>query len=184
MTVRMTALELPGLMLFEPQIFEDERGFFLESYNEQRFDEALGRTVRFVQDNHSRSSRGVVRGLHYQLAPRAQAKLVRVTVGEIFDVAVDVRRSSPTWGQWAGVRLSAANRRQLFIPEGFAHGFAVMSEEAEVLYKTSDYYDPASERSLAWNDPDIGIAWPIEGSPILSSKDADAPRLAAAEAFA
>lgn len=184
MTLRVTTLDLSGPLLIEPRVIEDERGFFLESYNAQQFGKALGRPMQFVQDNHSRSARGVLRGLHYQLAPHAQAKLVRVVVGEVYDVVVDLRRASPTFGRWAGVRLSAANRRQLFVPEGFAHGFAVLSDGAEVLYKASGYYVPSSERSVAWNDPDIGIDWQISGQPTLSDKDANAPRLSATETFA
>jgi dTDP-4-dehydrorhamnose 3,5-epimerase len=180
-TIRPTAL--PEVLLVEPKAISDDRGFFMESYNRKVFSEAAGLDVDFVQDNHSLSRKGVLRGLHYQLPPHAQGKLVRVVVGEIFDVAVDIRRGSPTFGRWAGVRLSAENRRQLWIPEGFAHGFLTLSDRAEVHYKASAYYAPASERSLAWNDPEVGIEWPLEGPPLLSPKDNDAPRLEAAELF-
>jgi dTDP-4-dehydrorhamnose 3,5-epimerase len=174
---------LDGVLVLTPRVFRDERGFFAESYNKRAFDEAVAGAVDFVQDNHSRSARGVLRGLHYQLPPRAQGKLVRVAAGEIFDVAVDIRRSSPTFGRWFGTVLSAGKGNQLWIPPGFAHGFLTLSESADVLYKASDYYDPACERSVAWNDPGIGIAWGAAGEPILSPKDAAAPPLSAAEAF-
>lgn len=167
-------------------MFRDARGFFLESYNARVFEEAMGFPVHFVQDNHSRSTRGVLRGLHYQLPPRAQGKLLRVVRGEVFDVAVDLRESSPTFGTWVGTHLSAENHHQLWIPPGFAHGFLVLSEVAEVLYKTTDLYAPEFERALAWDDPTVGIVWPDlpEGiTPILSDKDAVAPNLAAAERF-
>ncbi len=181
--MRVTRTALSEVLLVEPTVHGDSRGFFLESYNERRFNEAVGRDVRFVQDNHSRSSKGVLRGLHYQLPPHAQAKLVRVMAGAIFDVAVDVRRSSPTFGQWVGVHLSAENHRQLWIPEGFAHGFLSMSESADILYKASTYYSPADEGVIAWNDPDLAIEWPLGGAPIVSAKDAAAPRLSEAELF-
>jgi dTDP-4-dehydrorhamnose 3,5-epimerase len=171
------------LLVLTPRVFRDERGFFTESYNRRAFAEAVGGEFEFVQDNHSRSTRGVLRGLHYQLPPSAQGKLVRVVAGEIFDVAVDLRRASATFGRWFGLVLSAERGNQLWVPPGFAHGFLTLSETADVLYKASDYYDPASERSIAWNDPDIGIEWPGEGRPLLSRKDEDAPRLAAAELF-
>lgn len=174
---------LPEVMLLEPKAFPDERGFFMESFNRAAFAKAVGRDIDFVQDNHSGSAKNVLRGLHYQMEPHAQAKLVRVAEGEVFDVALDMRRSSPRFGQWAGARLSAANRRQLWIPEGFAHGFLVLSDFAQVLYKTSDYYSPAHERSLLWNDPDLGIEWPAASAPILSAKDAAAPKLADAAPF-
>ena len=177
------SMTLPEVLLVEPKIFPDERGFFMESFNRAAFAEAAGREVDFVQDNHSLSVKGVLRGLHYQLPPHAQGKLIRTVVGEIFDVAVDLRRGSPTFGRWVGERLSAENRRQLWIPEGFAHGFLTLSDRAEVLYKASAYYAPASERSLAWDDPAIGIEWPPESRPLLSTKDAEAPRLEAAELF-
>jgi len=174
---------LAPLLVLTPRVFRDERGFFTESFNKRAFAEAAGADFDFVQDNHSRSSRGVLRGLHYQLPPRAQGKLVRVVAGEIFDVAVDLRRGSATFGRWFGIVLSAEKGNQLWIPPGFAHGFLTLSETADVLYKATDYYDPSSERSVAWNDPDIGIAWDLDIEPILSAKDAAAPPLAAAEAF-
>ncbi|QDO76394.1 dTDP-4-dehydrorhamnose 3,5-epimerase [Aeromonas caviae] len=168
MNVIKTAL--PDVLIFEPKVFGDERGFFFESFNHQLFKEAVGYPVAFVQDNHSKSSKGVLRGLHYQLPPHAQGKLVRCVAGEVFDVAVDIRKSSPTFGQWVGVHLSAENKRQLWIPEGFAHGFVTLSETAEFLYKTTDYYNRESEGSICWNDPDINIEWPVEGA-LLSEKD-------------
>ncbi len=174
---------LAQLLVLTPRVFRDERGFFTESYNKRAFAEAVGEELDFVQDNHSRSSRGVLRGLHYQLPPRAQGKLVRVVAGEIFDVAVDLRRTSATFGRWFGLVLSAEKGNQLWVPPGFAHGFLTLSETADVLYKASDYYDPARERSIAWNDPEIGIEWPPESRPLLSAKDAVAPRLEAAELF-
>ncbi len=172
-------LAIPEVVLLDPKIFGDDRGFFYESFNAARFRELTGVDLAFVQDNHSRSARGVLRGLHYQLPPRAQGKLVRVVAGEVFDVAVDVRRSSPSFGRWVGEILSADNKRQLWIPPGFAHGFVVLSERADFLYKTTDTYSPADERAVIWNDPDIGIAWPCADAPLLSGKDAAAPRLAA-----
>jgi dTDP-4-dehydrorhamnose 3,5-epimerase len=174
---------LAGLIVLTPRFFRDERGFFTESYNKQAFAEAVGSDIQFVQDNHSRSTKGVLRGLHYQLPPHGQGKLVRTVVGEIFDVAVDIRRGSPTFGQWVGVRLSAENGKQLWIPEGFAHGFLTLSEHAEVLYKATAYYAPGSEGSVAWNDPDIGIEWPDSSAPLLSPKDSAAPALADAKTF-
>lgn len=160
---------LAGVLLVEPQVFGDARGFFYESFNQRKWREATGLETRFVQDNHSRSGRGVLRGLHYQL-PQTQGKLVRCVAGEVFDVAVDLRRSSPTFGRWFGVRLSAENKRQLWIPEGFAHGFAVLSESAEFLYKATDYYAPEHERCIRWDDPDLAIDWPL-GDPLVSPKD-------------
>ena len=175
---------IPDVVIIEPQVIEDERGFFMESFNQQRFEQAVGTSVCFVQDNHSRSVRGVLRGLHYQIGERAQAKLVRAAVGALFDVAVDLRRSSPTFGRWVGVELSATNRRQLWIPAGFAHGFVVLGEGAELMYKTTDYYSPADDRCLLWNDPDIGIAWPLTGdAPLLSAKDANGRALHDADLF-
>ncbi len=174
--------DIPDLLIIEPKVFGDERGFFYESFNERRFAELTGTSPRFVQDNHSRSSRNVLRGLHYQIK-QPQGKLVRVTSGEVFDVAVDMRRSSPTFGRWVGVILSAENKRQFWIPEGFAHGFAVTSESAEFLYKTTDYWAPEHERSVRWDDPAIGIQWPLEGMPQLSAKDQAGVLLADAEAF-
>ncbi len=174
---------LPGVLIIEPRVFGDARGFFLESWNQQSFANA-GLSMAFVQDNHSRSARGVLRGLHYQLE-NPQGKLVRVTQGAVFDVAVDIRRSSPYFGKWVGVEISADNHRMLWIPPGFAHGFVVLSETADFLYKCTSLYHPASDRSLRWNDPDIGIAWPDTGvGPQLSAKDEAAPFLADAEVFA
>jgi len=181
--MRILDTSLPDVKILEPEAFSDARGYFLESYNRQRFEEAVGRAVDFVQDSHSLSLRGVLRGLHYQLAPRPQAKLVRVTAGAAYDVAVDLRRGSPTFGRWTGVELTAQNRRQLWIPEGHAHGFLALSDRAEVLYKTTDYLCPELARSLAWNDPGLDIAWPLEGIPVLSDKDRQAPALAAADLF-
>jgi len=165
---------IPGVVILEPQVFGDARGFFFESYSLYKLAD-LGIEETFVQDNHSRSVRGVLRGLHYQVQP-AQAKLVRVVVGEVFDVAVDIRRGSPTYAQWVGVRLSAENKRQLYIPEGFAHGFCVLSDVAEFLYKVNSYYDPAGDRGIAWDDPDIGVDWPIN-APLLSARDQQHGRL-------
>jgi dTDP-4-dehydrorhamnose 3,5-epimerase len=170
--------------LFEPVVHHDARGTFHETYNQQVFDEWLGREVRFVQDNQSTSAPGVLRGLHYQLPPAAQAKLVRVTQGAVFDVVVDVRRSSPTFGEWRGFELSAANHHQVWIPEGFAHGFLALGDGADVQYKTSSPYSPGHDRAIRWNDPSIGISWPLEGQdPTLGERDADAPNLADAEIF-
>ncbi|MEL9262158.1 dTDP-4-dehydrorhamnose 3,5-epimerase [Escherichia coli] len=164
--------EIPDVLIFEPKVFSDERGFFFESFNQKVFEEAVGRKVKFVQDNHSKSSKGVLRGLHYQLEPYAQAKLVRCMVGEVFDVAVDIRKSSPTFGKWVGVNLSAENKHQLWIPEGFAHGFLVLSNTAEVLYKTNNYYNKENERHIIWNDNTIDIDWPeLNINVILSTKD-------------
>lgn len=173
---------LSGVLILEPKVFGDERGFFMESYNRQRFAE-LGLPTDFVQDNHSRSARGVLRGLHYQIQ-RPQGKLVRVVRGAVYDVAVDLRRSSPTFGRWEGVELSEENRRMLWIPPGFAHGFLVLSDYADFLYKTTDFYAPEHERCIAWNDPAIGIAWPLEGEPVLSAKDRAGEALARAEVYA
>jgi dTDP-4-dehydrorhamnose 3,5-epimerase len=175
--------EIPDVLIVEPRVFGDDRGFFFESFNERRFAELTGTCPRFVQDNHSRSNRNVLRGLHYQIR-QPQGKLVRVTSGEVFDVAVDMRRSSPTFGRWVGVTLSAENKRQLWIPEGFAHGFVVTSESAEFLYKTTDYWAPEYERSVRWDDPAIGIRWPLQGTPQLSAKDQAGLPLAEAETFA
>jgi dTDP-4-dehydrorhamnose 3,5-epimerase len=161
---------IPEVFVVEPQVFGDDRGFFYESYNQRVFTEATGLDVRFVQDNHSRSARNVLRGLHYQVR-QPQGKLVRVTAGEIYDVAVDIRRSSPTFGKWTAVVLSAANRRMYWLPAGFAHGFLVTSDHAEVQYKTTDYYAPEHERCIAWNDRDLGIGWPLRGEPVVSRKD-------------
>jgi len=175
---------IPDVLVIEPAVFGDARGFFYESWNRRRFSELVGRDVDFVQDNHSMSARGVLRGLHYQLR-QAQGKLVRVAAGEVYDVVVDLRRSSPTFGRSFGLSLSAENRRMLWVPEGFAHGFLVLSETAEFLYKTTDYYAPEHERSLLWNDPALGIEWPLEGrEPVLKPKDASGTPLAQAETFA
>jgi dTDP-4-dehydrorhamnose 3,5-epimerase len=167
--------EIPEVIIFEPTVFGDDRGFFLESFNQKLFEEATGLKREFVQDNHSKSSRGVLRGLHYQLPPMAQGKLVRVVQGEVFDVAVDIRKSSPTFGQWVGVHLSAENKRQLWIPEGFAHGFLTLSETAEFLYKTTNYYSPKDEGAIIWNDNDLKISWPEAGEVLVSGKDQVAP---------
>lgn len=175
------APSLPDVLLIEPKVFGDDRGFFFEAFNAASFAEATGLDLAFVQDNHSRSARGVLRGLHYQVAPRVQGKLLRVVVGSIFDVAVDVRAGSPTFGQWVGYELSAGDKRQIWVPGGFAHGFLVTSDHAEVLYKTTDYYAPDAERAIAWDDPVIGIDWPLDGAPILSDKDRAAGSLADAE---
>ncbi|HXS53930.1 MAG TPA: dTDP-4-dehydrorhamnose 3,5-epimerase [Usitatibacter sp.] len=174
---------IPDVLVIEPAVFGDARGFFFESWNRRAFGELLGRDVAFVQDNHSASAQGVLRGLHYQVR-QPQGKLVRVVAGEVFDVAVDLRRASGTFGKWVAERLSAENRRMLWVPPGFAHGFLVLSERAEFLYKTTDYYAPEHERTLLWNDPALNIAWPLEGAPILKPKDAAGTRLAAAETFA
>lgn len=178
-----TPTELPEVIALEPEVFSDERGSFMESFNLRRFGELVGEAPAFVQDNHSRSVGNVIRGLHYQIQ-EAQGKLVRCVVGRVFDVAVDVRASSPRFGQWAGLELSADNYRQLWIPEGFAHGFLAMSEPVEVLYKATAYYAREHERSILWSDPAIGIAWPLRGDPVLSDKDAAAPLLGDAEVFA
>lgn len=181
--MNVIATNLPEVLIIEPKVFGDERGFFFESFNARRFAELSGQQVEFVQDNHSLSSKHILRGLHYQIQ-QAQGKLVRVVSGEVFDVAVDIRKSSPNFGKWAGVILSAENKRQLWIPPGFAHGFVVLSEQAEFLYKTTDYWAPEYERSLIWNDPAIGIDWPISGAPVLSAKDQVGKTLAEAEVFA
>ena len=167
----VTALTIPDVLLIEPKVFGDDRGFFFESFNQQRFNEATGLDLKFVQDNHSKSVKSVLRGLHYQVPPKAQGKLVRVVAGEVFDVAVDIRKDSPTYGKWVGEVLSADNKRQLWIPPGLAHGFLVLSETAEFLYKTTDYYAPELERCIRWDDPYLAITWPIEGEPVLSGKD-------------
>ncbi len=170
--VTVTATRLPEVLIVEPQVFGDDRGFFLESWNQRVFDEAVGREVRFVQDNHSRSAKGVLRGMHYQYT-RPQGKLVRVVAGRVFDAAVDMRRDSPRCGQWVGVELSAENQRSLWIPPGFAHGFLVLSDSADFLYKATDYYTPSDEKALAWNDPQVGIDWPLSPGqqPLVSAKD-------------
>lgn len=180
--MKVCPTDIPEVLVLQPQVFGDARGFFLESFNRKGFRELTGLELEFVQDNHSRSARGVLRGLHYQLR-QAQGKLVRVTHGAVFDVAVDIRRSSPTFGRWVGETLSEENHRQMWIPPGFAHGFLVLSESADFLYKTTDYYAPEHERSIAWNDPAIGIEWPDVGPPQLSKRDAVAAPLALAEVY-
>ena len=181
--MKVIQTEIPDVLILEPKVFGDERGFFYESYNERVFNEATGLDVHFVQDNHSRSVKGVLRGLHYQLPPMAQGKLVRCVVGEVFDVAVDIRKSSSTYGKWVGVHLSAENKRQFWIPEGFAHGFLVLSEEAEFLYKATNYYAPQFERAIIWNDEDLAIEWPYSGRAQLSSKDVKANAFSDADLF-
>ncbi|EPA2249806.1 dTDP-4-dehydrorhamnose 3,5-epimerase [Salmonella enterica] len=167
--------EIPDVLIFEPKVFSDERGFFMESFNQKVFEEAVGRKIEFVQDNHSKSTKGVLRGLHYQVEPYAQGKLVRCIAGEVFDVAVDIRKDSETFGKWVGVNISSENKRQLWIPEGFAHGFLVLSDSADFLYKTSNYYSPIHERGIVWSDPTININWPINIDKILSEKDTILP---------
>lgn len=181
--MKATPLAIPDVILFEPKVFGDDRGFFFESFNHRRFEEAVGKPVTFVQDNHSRSVKNVLRGLHYQIQ-QPQGKLVRVVQGEVFDVAVDLRRSSATFGQWVGTHLSAENKHQLWVPEGFAHGFVVLSETAEFLYKTTDYYAPEHERCIRWDDAMLKIDWPSGIEPTLSSKDATGKRFTDAEVFA
>ena len=173
---------IPGLLVLEPKVFGDARGFFMESFNARTFAELTGVKTDFVQDNHSRSGRGVLRGLHYQVQ-QPQGKLVRVAQGRVFDVAVDLRRSSPTFGRWYGVELSGENHRQFWVPAGFAHGFYVLSDSADFLYKTTDYYAPQHERSLAWNDPTVGVQWPLEGDPLLSAQDLAGKPLGECEVF-
>ena len=180
--MRVVETRLPGVLVIEPTVFEDSRGFFFESFNEQAFIEATGVSTSFVQDNHSRSGKGVLRGVHYQLPPKAQGKLVRVVTGEIYDVVVDIRKSSPTYGQWDGLILSAENKKQLWIPPGFAHGFLTLSEISECLYKTTDYWSPEHERAIMWNDETLKIDWPLNGmQPTLAAKDAAAVAFSAAE---
>ncbi|WP_434429002.1 dTDP-4-dehydrorhamnose 3,5-epimerase [Aeromonas veronii] len=181
MNVIKTAI--PDVLIFEPKVFGDERGFFFESFNHKLFEEAVGYPVTFVQDNHSKSSKGVLRGLHYQLPPHAQGKLVRCVVGEVFDVAVDIRKNSPTFGQWIGVHLSAENKRQLWIPEGFAHGFLTLSETVEFVYKATSYYLPSAERCIKWNDSSIAIEWPLKTEPVLSLKDRSAYSISDVDIF-
>lgn len=181
--MKVTPTAIPEVLVIEPKVFGDARGFFYESFNQGAFDEAVGQHVEFVQDNHSRSAQGVLRGLHYQIQ-QPQGKLVRVVRGSVYDVAVDIRRASPTFGRWVGVELSESNHTQLWVPAGFAHGFLVLSEGAEFLYKTTDYYAPAHERCIAWNDPALAIDWPaIDGAPKLSAKDAAGMTLDAADLF-
>ena len=179
----VTPLAIADVVLIEPKVFGDDRGFFFESFNQDKFESAMGQQLRFVQDNHSRSAKNVLRGLHYQIQ-RPQGKLVRVVQGAIFDVAVDIRASSPTLGRHVAIELSAANKKILWVPPGFAHGFLTISDTAEVLYKTTDYWAPEFERSIAWNDPALGVAWPLEGMPLLSSKDQQALLLSKSEIFA
>jgi len=181
--MKVSPLDIPDIILFEPKKFEDCRGFFFESFNQKIFEETTGHTEIFVQDNHSSSQKNVLRGMHYQLPPKAQGKLVRVIHGEVFDVAVDIRKSSPTFGQWVGKKLSADNKHQLWIPEGFAHGFITLSETAEFLYKTTNYYAPELDRCIAWDDSSIAINWPIDNEPQLSFKDKEGLILQQAEVF-
>ena len=180
--MRVTTTAIGGVLVIEPRVYADERGFFFESYNERAFAQATGIAAKFVQDNHSRSVKNTVRGLHYQIQ-QPQGKLVRVVAGAIFDVVVDLRRSSPTFGRWSGHHLSAENKNMLWIPAGFAHGFAVLSDTADFLYKTTDYWAPQHERTLLWNDPDLAIAWPLAGEPILAAKDRAGTPLSEAEVF-
>lgn len=175
--MNVTQTAIPDVLVIEPDVFGDERGFFFESFNQKKFEQVIGKEVRFVQDNHSKSAGGVLRGLHYQLPPHAQGKLVRVVQGEVFDVAVDIRKNSPTFGQWVGEILSAENKKQLWIPEGFAHGFLTLSETAEFLYKTTDYYAPDSETSIIWDDTQLNIDWPKSNQILLSQKDKLSPTL-------
>jgi len=180
--MKITRLAIPDVVLIEPKVFGDDRGFFFESFNQRKFEEAINRSASFVQDNHSRSLKGVLRGLHYQIQ-NPQGKLVRVVDGEVFDVAVDLRRSSKTFGKWVGALLSAENKHQLWVPEGFAHGFQVLSEQAEFLYKTTDYWAPEHERCIAWDDTDLAIEWPLSQEPTLSDKDRQGQRLSEADVF-
>ena len=180
--MKVTDTKIPEVKLIEPKVFEDERGFFFESFNQKKFEDAIGRELRFLQDNHSKSRKGVLRGLHYQLAPCAQEKLVRVVRGEVFDIAVDIRRSSPTFGQWIGEILSTENKRQLWIPQGFAHGFFTLSETAEILYKASNEYVPHLERTIRWDDKILSIEWPTQ-TPLLSPRDQRGQSLSDAEVF-
>jgi len=182
--MKATRLAIPDVVLIEPKVFGDDRGFFFESFTQNRFEEAIGRKVEFVQDNHSKSQKNVLRGLHYQLPPYAQGKLVRVTQGEVFDVAVDIRKNSSTFGKWVGALLSAENKKQMWIPEGFAHGFVTLSDTAEFLYKTTNYYTPEYERCVIWNDPALCINWHLPGEPLLSGKDQRGIPLSTAEVFA
>jgi dTDP-4-dehydrorhamnose 3,5-epimerase len=176
--MNVTPTAIPGVLILEPKVFGDERGFFMESYNQKAFNEAVGFEVNFVQDNHSRSAKGVLRGLHYQREPHAQGKLVRVTMGAVFDVAVDIRPGSATYGQWVGVELSGQNHKQMWMPPGIAHGFLVMSDSADFLYKTTDYYEPQAEGCIRWDDPRLRIRWPLNSAaPVLSAKDVAAPGL-------
>jgi dTDP-4-dehydrorhamnose 3,5-epimerase len=180
--MKVVPTAMPEVLVLEPQVFGDDRGFFYESFNARRFEELTGVRAHFVQDNHSKSAKGVLRGLHYQIS-QPQGKLVRVTAGAIFDVVVDLRKASPFFGRWVGVELSAENRRQIWVPPGFAHGFVVTSDSAECQYKTTDYWAPEYERSILWNDPAIGVAWPLSGPPMLSGKDSQGKLLADADVF-
>ena len=180
--MQITRLAIPDVLRIEPRVFGDERGFFYESFHQARFEEAVGRKVTFVQDNHSKSTNNVLRGLHYQIK-QPQGKLVRVVAGSVYDVAVDLRRASPTFGQWVGEILSAENKAQVWVPEGFAHGFVVLSETAEFVYKTTDYYAPEHERCIVWNDPSLAITWPISAPPAVSAKDEKGTMFATAEVF-
>ena len=182
--MKATRHGIPDVILIEPKVFGDDRGFFFESFNQKAFEQATGLSPTFVQDNHSKSTKGVLRGLHYQLPPKAQSKLVRVTQGEVFDVAVDLRKSSSTFGQWVGEVLTADNNKQLWIPEGFAHGFLTLSETAEFLYKTTDYYSPEQERCIRWDDPDISVDWPSDNEPQISGKDKQGVQFIKAGVFA
>ena len=181
--MKATPLAIPDVRLIEPSVFGDDRGFFFESFNQRAFNDATGLDFQFVQDNHSKSAKNVLRGLHYQLPPKAQGKLVHVIAGEVFDVAVDIRQGSPSFGQWVGEVLSAENKRQMWIPPGFAHGFLVLSESAEFLYKTTDYWAPECERSISWKDSTLRIKWPLMGEPLLSGKDECAPSFAEIESI-
>lgn len=181
--MKITPTAIPEVLVFEPRVFGDDRGFFYESFNARTFEQLTGQRVHFVQDNHSKSAHNVLRGLHYQIR-QPQGKLVRVTAGSIYDVVVDLRQSSPFFGRWIGIELSAENRQQLWVPSGFAHGFVVTSESAEVLYKTTDYWSPEHERTILWNDPALDIVWPLQGPAMLSSKDSCGKLLAEAEVFA
>ena len=183
-TMQTSRLELAGVVAIEPDRYGDQRGFFSETWNRDSFARTVGEDLDFVQDNHSRSARGVLRGLHYQLEQRPQGKLVRVVAGSIWDVAVDIRRSSESFGAWVGLELSEENHKQLWIPPGFAHGFIALTDPADVIYKVTEYYSPEHDRAIRWDDPDIGIEWPVEGAPLLSEKDANAPYLRDAEVFA
>lgn len=180
--MKFTPLAIPDVLLIEPKVFGDERGFFFESFHHREFEAAVGKPVSFVQDNHSKSSKGVLRGLHYQIQ-QPQGKLVRVVKGAVFDVAVDIRRSSPTFGKWVGETLSEENKKQLWVPEGFAHGFVTLTDNTEFLYKTTNYYAPTHERALIWNDPTLAIDWPIDFEPLVSAKDQVALKLDTAEKF-
>ncbi len=180
--MKVTQTEIPEVLVIEPQVFGDERGFFFESFNEKNWREKTGLKNLFVQDNHSRSARGVLRGIHYQIE-HAQGKLVRVVAGEVFDVAVDLRRKSPTFGQWVGEYLTADNHKQLWVPEGFGHGFVVLSNSAEFLYRTTDYWAPEHERCIIWNDPDLNVGWPLDFTPVLSAKDAEGVLFKDAEVY-